>query len=243
MQPPKKFEEVYDVPDNYLIRTPQGWKPVSKIMKTVPYDIWYIKLENGDDLKGADTHIVYRLVNGVKIEVYIQDVVVGDLIETSNGYFRCVIREKLNIPPENMYDIEVNSDEHQFYSNNITSHNTTCSALFILWFSIFESDKMVGILANKESIAKGIINEIKLAWLELPDWLKPGVEKWDQLEVKFENGSSIMAGATSEDSFRGESLSLLMCLGGNTTTKIKNKNTGEIREISLSELYNNTTIK
>jgi hypothetical protein len=70
---------------------------------------------------------------------------------------------------------------------------------------------MVGILANKESIAKSIINEIKIAWLELPDWIKPGAEKWDQLEVKFENGSSIMAGATSEDSFRGESLSLLMC--------------------------------
>lgn len=86
---------------------------------------------------------------------------------------------------------------------------TTCSALYLLWFAMFQPDKTIGILANKESIAKSIISEIKTAYLEIPDWLKPGIEKWDQLELKFDNGSIIMAGATSEDSFRGESLSVL----------------------------------
>jgi len=88
---------------------------------------------------------------------------------------------------------------------------TTCSALYLLWYAMFDLDKTIAILANKEFTAKSIIDEVKLAWRELPDWLKPGVEKYDQLEVKFDNGSRIMAGATSEDSFRGESISLLFC--------------------------------
>lgn len=242
-QPLKKFEETYEVPTNYLIRTPQGWKPIKKIMKTVPYELWYIKLENGDDLTGADTHIVYSLKDGEKTEIYLQDVQIGDLIETSDGYFKCTIQKKLDAPADNMYDVEVDSDEHQFYANNITSHNTTCSALYLLWFAMFELDKTVAILANKEATAKSIIDEVKMAWRELPDWLKPGVEKYDQLEIKFDNGSRIMAGATSEDSFRGESISLLFCLGGETKTKIRNKITGEIKEVSLEELYQSHAIK
>jgi hypothetical protein len=74
---------------------------------------------------------------------------------------------------------------------------------------MFDVDKTIGILSNKEASAKSLMKDIKTAYLELPDFLKPGAEKWDQTVIGFDNGSTIMGGTTAEDSFRGESLSLL----------------------------------
>lgn len=86
---------------------------------------------------------------------------------------------------------------------------STCLSIYILWLAMFDVDKTIGILSNKEASAKSLMKDIKTAYLEMPEWLKPGVEKWDQTVIGFENGSTIMGGTTAEDSFRGESLSLL----------------------------------
>ena len=77
-QPYKKFEKVYKV-DDYEIMTPQGWKSINNIMKTIPYEVWYIELENGDNLKGADTHILYTDNHE---EIFLKDIKIGQLIET-----------------------------------------------------------------------------------------------------------------------------------------------------------------
>lgn len=86
---------------------------------------------------------------------------------------------------------------------------TTCAAIYLLWFSIFNSTKNIAILANKQSTAISIIDDIKKGYEGLPAWLKPGVKKYDQLEIKFENESRIFARATGPDAIRGESVSLL----------------------------------
>lgn len=86
---------------------------------------------------------------------------------------------------------------------------STCLSIYILWLAMFEPEKTIGILSNKESSAKSLMKDIKTAYLEMPEFLKPGAEKWDQTVLGFDNGSTIMGGTTSEDSFRGESLSLL----------------------------------
>ena len=86
---------------------------------------------------------------------------------------------------------------------------TTCSSIYLLWFAIFNSEKTVAILANKQRTAKSIVDDIKAAYKELPDWMKPGITKWDALNLEFDNDSKIFASATSEDALRGESISLL----------------------------------
>jgi hypothetical protein len=201
----RKFTQVFDVED-YDILTPQGWKPISKIMETVPYDVWYVELENGDNLKCADTHILYTENH---TQIFAKNIIIGQLIETDTGYHKCIKLEKLDIPPENMYDIEVDSIEHELYTNNFVSHNTVCTAIFILWFSCFQKDKTVAILANKEKTAKSILEEIKYAYENLPEWIKPGIEEYNATSVQFDNGCKILAAATSKDSIRGESIALL----------------------------------
>jgi hypothetical protein len=86
---------------------------------------------------------------------------------------------------------------------------STCLSIYILWMAMFDIDKTIGILSNKEKSSKSLMKDIKTAYLEMPDFIKPGAEKWDQTEIGFDNGSTIMGGTTAEDSFRGESLSLL----------------------------------
>jgi len=86
---------------------------------------------------------------------------------------------------------------------------TTCSCIYLLWFAIFNPEKTVAILANKQRTAKSIVDDIKAAYRELPDWMKPGITKWDGLNLEFDNESRVFSAATSEDALRGESISLL----------------------------------
>ena len=65
------------------------------------------------------------------------------------------------------------------------------------------SNKDYLVLANTLSQAKEIIERIKLAYEYLPKWLKCGVLIYNQQSVKFDNGSRIVARATSASASRG----------------------------------------
>ena len=85
------------------------------------------------------------------------------------------------------------------------------SAIFLLWFAIFHFDKKILIASNKNKGAMEMIHRIRYAYENLPLWLKPGVtdDGWNKHSVAFDNDSRIDSTATSEDSGRGESISLL----------------------------------
>jgi hypothetical protein len=53
----------------------------------------------------------------------------------------------------------------------------------------------------------------------------------------FENGSRIVSTTTTENTGRGMSITLLYCLDGETTVKIRNKQTSVEEDITLKELY------
>ena len=88
---------------------------------------------------------------------------------------------------------------------------TETSAAYLLWYALFHDNKTILILSNKADGAKEIIGKIQNAYEELPDWLKAGIDEdsWNKHECRFDNKSRILAGATSEDSARGLSVSLL----------------------------------
>lgn len=89
------------------------------------------------------------------------------------------------------------------------SGKTTGIIGFILPYVIFNSRKRVAILANKEDTAKKILGRIKLAYQHLPKWLQQGVVTWNKKEIELENGSSVLAAATSSDNVRGDSFSCI----------------------------------
>jgi hypothetical protein len=206
-QPLRKFEEVLEVPSNYLIKTPQGFKNINKVMKTIPYEVWHIKLVNGDELKAADTHILYTVDH---TPIYLQDIHIGTPIETDVGYFACNYISNLGYE-ENMYDVEVDSEEHEFYSNGFVSHNTTTSCIYLLWSAIFNEHCNIAVLANKQKNAIEILDDIRKAYEGLPAFMKPGVTEYNNTKIEFENGSAIFGAATSENALRGFSAKILFC--------------------------------
>ena len=77
---------------------------------------------------------------------------------------------------------------------------TTMSAIFLLWYVLFNVDKNALVLGNKRKTAVEILDKIKKIYLELPYYLKPGVYKWNESEIVFDNGCRIMAEATTINS-------------------------------------------
>lgn len=85
------------------------------------------------------------------------------------------------------------------------------SAAYLLWYATFHFDKTILIASNKNSNAMEMIFRIRFMYENLPLWLKPGIQEdgWNKHEVGFDNGSRIISAATSGDSGRGMSISLL----------------------------------
>lgn len=82
---------------------------------------------------------------------------------------------------------------------------------YLLWFAVFQFEKTVLILSNKNDNAMEMIHRVRFIYERLPHWLKPGLtdDGWNKHSVAFDNGSRIISQATSENSARGLAVSLL----------------------------------
>lgn len=113
------------------------------------------------------------------------------------------------------------------------------SGAYLLWYAIFHFDRTILIASNLNKNAMEMIHRIRFAYEYVPHWLKPGVldDGWNKFSIRFDNGSRIESTATSSDSGRGMSISLLYCLGGKTTVTVRDKITGKIYNKYIEELY------
>jgi hypothetical protein len=110
-------------------------------------------------------------------------------------------KELLNSIQENRFSIILQSRQ---------SFKTTTLTIAILHYILFNEDKEVALLGNKEKQSKGVLERIKLAYELLPMWLKHGVRYWNKKNIELANGSSIQAAATSSASIRGDSIAFLL---------------------------------
>lgn len=86
---------------------------------------------------------------------------------------------------------------------------STVVRAFILWYSLFNKDKVVAMLGNKLKLAKEQLQLLRDSYLMLPYWMQPGVKLWNKTEVQFSNNTRIIVAATSPDGIRGFSINLL----------------------------------
>lgn len=87
---------------------------------------------------------------------------------------------------------------------------STSIAAYMLHYVLFNPNKFCAILANKADSAREILGRIQLAYELLPFWLKQGVIDWNKGSFSLENGSKIVAAATSSSAIRGRSISFLL---------------------------------
>lgn len=90
---------------------------------------------------------------------------------------------------------------------------STTSVAFLLWYAMFHDDKTILIASNKKSNAIEMIDRMRYAYENCPKFLKPGVTEdgWNKLSIRFDNGSRVLSDATTENTGRGLSISLLFC--------------------------------
>lgn len=86
---------------------------------------------------------------------------------------------------------------------------TISSVSYILWLSLFNSDQNIAILANKGDLAQEILDRYQLAYENLPMWLQQGIKVWNKRNIELENGSKVLASATSSNAIRGGSFTLV----------------------------------
>lgn len=87
---------------------------------------------------------------------------------------------------------------------------STCVVSDICHEALFKPNQNIAILANKQSIAKLHMDRLKTAYEYLPKWLQQGVKEWNKYSVEFENGSRIIASATSPSAIRGGSFNYIL---------------------------------
>lgn len=87
---------------------------------------------------------------------------------------------------------------------------TTLMTIVAVWSAIFFPDQTIAIIANKLSTASEIFNRIRLAFLQMDNWLKGGVIEFNKTFMTLANGSRIIISATSPDAIRGLSIDVLL---------------------------------
>lgn len=202
----KTIEEIDISTEDIEIMTDTGFKPISHLLITKPFEIYTIELENGYTLDCADEHIVF----GENMqEIYVQNLRVNDYIQTDKGLQR-VIKITYNPTKICMCDASVNDENHRFYSNGILSHNSVVTAIYCLWKILFNIDKAGLILSKSAAAGVDLLGKIKDMFLNLPYYLKPGIYKWNQHEVAFDNNSNIGTEAFSPTAGLGKTINFLI---------------------------------
>lgn len=86
--------------------------------------------------------------------------------------------------------------------------SVTCVS-YLLWCILFNNDFSVAILANKGKTALQILSRLQRSYEALPKWLQQGTALFNKGSMELENGSRIVASASSADSIRGDSFNIV----------------------------------
>lgn len=202
----KTTEEIDISEYDIQIKTDTGYKPLTNLMQTKPFEQYIITLSNGYSLNCADEHIVFDKDFN---EIYVKDLRIGDNIQTDKGLSK-VVKIEYDSTKISMCDTTVGDENHRFYSNGILSHNSTTTAIYCLWTILFNTDKSGLILSKSGPAGQDLLAKIKDMFLFLPYHLKCGVMKWNQSSISFDNNSKIETEAFSDTAGLGKTINFLI---------------------------------
>jgi len=77
---------------------------------------------------------------------------------------------------------------------------TVTASIFNAWYLTFNYDKTTLLLANKSESTKEIIDKAKVVIENLPFFMKPGIIKYDVMNVKADNGCRLVGQSTTAKS-------------------------------------------
>lgn len=117
---------------------------------------------------------------------------------------------------------------------------STLVAAYSLWLMTFHTDKNILCISITQDTAKEIVTKVRFANDNLPNWMKQQCAEDNRLSLKLKNGSQIKAVSSAGTSGRSSSTSLLIldeCFCALSTIYIRNKVTGQVKSVTLGEIY------
>ena len=145
-----------------------------------------------DELRKCYADPLYFIKNYVKIQHPIE----GDILFTPYPYQE----EMIKVFHNNQFSISLLSRQ---------VGKTTIAAAYLLWFAMFNMDKTILIAAHQFSGASEIMHRIYHAYQAMPDFIRCGAITENKQSLSFDNGSRIIASATTEKTGRGLAISLV----------------------------------
>lgn len=165
---------------------------------------------NGNpNLKQIGTQMSYTLEQVREITRCIQDPIY--FIET---YCQIVSLDR-GLVPFKLYDCQkekvniILNNRKVILMEGRQQGKTITAAACILWYTLFQENKTVAILANKSSAAREVLSRYELMYEMLPIWMKHGVKTYNKGDIELENGSKVFTAATSSSGIRGKSVNWL----------------------------------
>ena len=106
----------------------------------------------------------------------------------------------------------IDSYHNYRYSISLMPRQTgksTCAAAYLLWYAMYNPDSTILIAAHKYSGAQEIMQRIRYMYEFCPDFARAGATSYNKGSLEFDNGSRIVAQATTDNTGRGMSLTLV----------------------------------
>ena len=130
------------------------------------------------------------------------------------NYIKIISLDK-GLVPFDLYDFQADMVE-KFHENRFNiaklprqSGKSTVVTAYLLWYTLFNDNVNVAILANKAATAREMLQRLQLSYENLPNWMQQGVVNWNRGSLELENGSKIMAASTSASAVRGMSFNII----------------------------------
>ena len=130
------------------------------------------------------------------------------------NYIKIISLDK-GLVPFDLYDFQSEMVE-KFHENRFNiaklprqSGKSTVVTAYLLWYTLFNDNVNVAILANKAATAREMLQRLQLSYENLPNWMQQGVVNWNRGSLELENGSKIMAASTSASAVRGMSFNII----------------------------------
>lgn len=166
---------------------------------------------NNPKLKAAHNKISFTQA---QMEEYIR--CATDVIYFCENYVKVVSLDE-GVVPFKMWDFQKRMVESYTKNRfNITmcprqvGKSITVICGFVLHELLFKDQQNWAILANKGALARDQLEKLQLSYEQLPMWLQQGVVVWNKGSVTLENGSKVIAAATSASAVRGNSYNGIM---------------------------------
>lgn len=161
------------------------------------------------NLKAASVKIDYTKE---QLQEYIE--CAKDPIYFIKNYIKIVNVDKGLVPFE-MWDFQEDM-VNKFHDNRFVlckiprqSGKSTTVIGYLLWCALFLDNQNIAILANKGRLANDLLAKIKMTYEYLPKWIQQGIIIWNKGNIELENGSKIIAAATSSSAIRGGSYNII----------------------------------